>query len=97
MSRTFNQYFCSLKNMSSMEGSTGKFPEPAGGGTGASSVKTSWPEVVGMSVEKAKEIILRDKPDAEIEVLPVDAWVTQDLRPDRVQIFVAVADTPTVG
>ncbi|KAF6982043.1 hypothetical protein CFC21_000481 [Triticum aestivum] len=83
--------------MSSMEGSTVKFPEPASGGTGASSVKTSWTEVVGMSVEKAKEIIAKDKPDAEIEVLLVDALVTQDLRPDRVQIFIVVADTPTVG
>ena len=46
-----------------------KYPEPAGGGTAASRVKTSWPEVVEMSVEKAKEIILKDKPDAEIEVL----------------------------
>lgn len=84
--------------MSSMEeGAAMKYPEPTGGSTGASSGKTSWPEVVGMSAEKAKEIILRDKPDAQIEVIPVDAWVTQDLRPDRVRIVIAVARTPTVG
>ncbi|VAI34159.1 unnamed protein product [Triticum turgidum subsp. durum] len=37
----------------------------------ATNKKTSWPEVVGLSVEKAKEIILTDKPDADIVVLPV--------------------------
>lgn len=56
------------------EGKGVKYPGPAGGGTVATSAKTS--EVVGMSVEKAKEIILKDKADAEIKVLPVDAWVT---------------------
>ncbi|GJN36340.1 hypothetical protein PR202_gb25189 [Eleusine coracana subsp. coracana] len=28
--------------------------------------KRSWPEVVGMSIEEAKKVILKDKPDAEI-------------------------------
>ena len=33
--------------------------------------KTSWPEVVGLTIKEAKEIILKDKPDADIVVLPV--------------------------
>ena len=60
--------------------------------------KTSWPEVVGLSVEEAKKIILKDKPDADIIVLPVGTPVTKDFRPDRVRIFVdTVAETPRVG
>ncbi|KAL6619821.1 hypothetical protein ACP70R_034960 [Stipagrostis hirtigluma subsp. patula] len=60
--------------------------------------KTSWPEVVGLSVEEAKKVILKDKPDADIIVLPVGSPVTKDFRPDRVRIFVdTVAETPHVG
>ncbi|KAG0516514.1 hypothetical protein BDA96_09G009600 [Sorghum bicolor] len=40
--------------------------------------KTSWPEVVGLSVEKAKKTILKDKPDADIIVLPIGMPVPQD-------------------
>nr|P16062.1 RecName: Full=Subtilisin-chymotrypsin inhibitor CI-1A [Hordeum vulgare]AAA32945.1 chymotrypsin inhibitor [Hordeum vulgare] len=83
--------------MSSMEGSVLKYPEPTEGSIGASSAKTSWPEVVGMSAEKAKEIILRDKPNAQVEVIPVDAMVHLNFDPNRVFVLVAVARTPTVG
>jgi hypothetical protein len=41
--------------------------------------KTSWPEVVGLSVEEAKKVILKDKPDADIVVLPTTTLaVTSD-------------------
>jgi hypothetical protein len=61
-------------------------------------VKTSWPELVGLSVEEAKKVILKDKPDADIVVLPVGSLVTKDYRPDRVRIFVdTVAEAPHVG
>ncbi|KAF7059685.1 hypothetical protein CFC21_066554 [Triticum aestivum] len=64
----------------------------------ATDEKTSWPEVVGLSVEKAKEIILKDKPDADIVVLPVGSPVTKDYRSQRVRIFVdIVAETPHTG
>ncbi|CAD6273283.1 unnamed protein product [Miscanthus lutarioriparius] len=64
----------------------------------AGGAKTSWPEVVGLSVEEAKKAILKDKPDADIVVLPVGSIVTADYRPDRVRIFVdTVAQTPHVG
>jgi len=60
--------------------------------------KTSWPEVVGLSVEEAKKVILKDKADADIVVLPTGSPVTMDYRPNRVRIFVdTVAQTPHVG
>ncbi|CAD6273291.1 unnamed protein product [Miscanthus lutarioriparius] len=60
--------------------------------------KTSWPEVVGLSVEEAKKVIHKDKPDADIVVLPTGSPVTMDYRPNRVRIFVdTVAQTPHVG
>jgi hypothetical protein len=60
--------------------------------------KTSWPEVVGMSIKEATEIILKDMPNAYIQVLPVGSPVTLDIRPDRVRIFVdTVTKTPIVG
>ena len=37
--------------------------------------KTSWPEVVGLSVEEAKKVILKDKPDTDIVVLPTGSPV----------------------
>ncbi|CAO2146237.1 unnamed protein product [Urochloa humidicola] len=40
---------------------------------GASGGKNSWPEVVGLSVEEAKKVILKDMPDADIVVLPISS------------------------
>jgi hypothetical protein len=61
-------------------------------------LKTSWPELVGKSIKEAREIILKDKPDANIVVLPAGSPVTLDYRTDRVRIFVdTVADTPYIG
>nr|XP_034585925.1 subtilisin-chymotrypsin inhibitor-2B-like [Setaria viridis] len=66
--------------------------------TGGENKKTSWPEVVGLPVKEAKEIILKDMPSADIVVLPVGTFVTQELNPNRVRIFVdTVAQTPRVG
>ncbi|KAE8819412.1 hypothetical protein D1007_02637 [Hordeum vulgare] len=60
--------------------------------------KTSWPEVVGLTIKEAKEIILKDKPEADIVVVPVGSAVTEDFRPNRARIFVGtVAETPHVG
>ncbi|EAY96256.1 hypothetical protein OsI_18155 [Oryza sativa Indica Group] len=70
-----------------------------GGGVRSAAAKRSWPEVVGMTMEEAKAAILKDKPDADIVVLPVGAPMTRDLRPNRVRIFgsATVAETPRVG
>ena len=60
--------------------------------------KTSWPEVVGLPIKEAKKIILKDMPQAHIEVIPVGSPVTRDLRPDRVRIFVdTVVEAPSIG
>ncbi|XP_051219434.1 subtilisin-chymotrypsin inhibitor-2A-like [Lolium perenne] len=61
--------------------------------------KTSWPELVGKSIEEAKKTILKDRPDVKtVEVFPVGAPVTEDLRFDRVRIFVdTVAEIPRIG
>ena len=67
------------------------------GATGGNN-KTSWPEVVGMSINEATQIILKDTPNTHIEILPVGSIVTQDFRLYRVRIFVdIVAQTLTVG
>jgi predicted MarR family transcription regulator len=61
--------------------------------------KTSWPELVGKSIEEAKKTILKDRPDVKtVEVFPVGAKVTEDFRLDRVRIFVdTVAEIPRIG
>ncbi|KAF7059684.1 hypothetical protein CFC21_066553 [Triticum aestivum] len=64
----------------------------------ATGEKTSWPEVVGLCAEEAKKIILKDKPDANIVVLPAGSMVTMDYDPLRVRIFVdTVAEAPHTG
>uniref|UniRef100_J3NE44 Subtilisin-chymotrypsin inhibitor-2A n=1 Tax=Oryza brachyantha TaxID=4533 RepID=J3NE44_ORYBR len=60
--------------------------------------KESWPEVVGLSIQEAKKVILKDKPGADIVAVPLGSPVTDDLRFNRVRIFVdTVAETPRVG
>uniref|UniRef100_A0A452XCP7 Subtilisin-chymotrypsin inhibitor-2A n=1 Tax=Aegilops tauschii subsp. strangulata TaxID=200361 RepID=A0A452XCP7_AEGTS len=60
--------------------------------------KTSWPEVVGKSIEESKEIILKDMPNADIDVLPAGSAMTLDFRTNRVRIIVdTVATTPSIG
>ncbi|KAF8666073.1 hypothetical protein HU200_053782 [Digitaria exilis] len=62
--------------------------------------KKSWPEVVGLSVEEAKKVILKDMPDANIVVLPVGFKEEKDTdsKPNCVRIFVdTVAETPRIG
>ncbi|KAK1698257.1 hypothetical protein QYE76_014954 [Lolium multiflorum] len=60
--------------------------------------KTSWPEVVGMPADEAENIIRKGKPDATIIVVPEDSPVFNDLRTDRIYIFVdTIAGVPTVA
>jgi hypothetical protein len=62
------------------------------------SEKMEWPELVGKSVEEAKKVILKDKPEATIVVVPLGSPVTMDYRTDRVRLFVdTVADVPKIG
>lgn len=56
--------------------------------------KRSWSEVVGISVKEAKELILKEKPDAIIEVLLPGEGMTKDFQPNSVRIFIdTVAET----
>ncbi|KAM0920027.1 hypothetical protein ACQ4PT_007784 [Festuca glaucescens] len=60
--------------------------------------KTSWPEVAGLTIKEAREIILKDMPDADIVVLPEGSPVTKDFRTNHVRIFVGTVEgTPHVG
>ncbi|KAI4964032.1 hypothetical protein ZWY2020_008471 [Hordeum vulgare] len=60
--------------------------------------KSSWPELVGKSIEDAREVILKDMPEADIEVLPTDSVVTADWRSNRVRILAdTVATTPHIS
>ncbi|CAL5017825.1 unnamed protein product [Urochloa decumbens] len=68
---------------------------------GAGGSKNSWPEVVGLSVEEAKQVILKDRPGADIFVLPIGSKEDKDHdsnKPNCVHIFVdTVAVTPRIG
>uniref|UniRef100_A0ACD5TYX7 Uncharacterized protein n=1 Tax=Avena sativa TaxID=4498 RepID=A0ACD5TYX7_AVESA len=66
--------------------------------TAAGCEKTSWPEVVGLTIKEAEAIILKDKPDANIVPVPVGSSVITDFQPNRVFIFIdTVAEIPRVG
>lgn len=49
---------------------------------------TKWEQLEGKNVEEAKQQILQDMPNANIQVLPENSPTTRDFRPDRVRIFV---------
>ncbi|OEL24667.1 hypothetical protein BAE44_0014314 [Dichanthelium oligosanthes] len=63
--------------------------------------KTSWPEVVGLPADAAKQKILADRPDVQVFVLPVGSIVTTEFDPKRVRVFVNpavdVAQVPKIG
>ncbi|KAM0887709.1 hypothetical protein ACQ4PT_028842 [Festuca glaucescens] len=86
-----------------MEAADAELWSHAENATMSSSAKTSWPEVVGLPVEEAKKIILQDKPDAQIVVLPVGTPTpTKEFFEWRVRVFIdtvaqTVAETPRVG
>ena len=47
----------------------------------------SWPQCVGMDGLKAKELVIKDFPGAEIHIVEEGSCVTEDERDDRVRIF----------
>jgi hypothetical protein len=65
------------------------------------STKRQWPEVVGKTVEEAKAIISKDRPDVFFEVFPVDSAVTEDYCDKRCRLFVdgskKVAHAPSLA
>ncbi|KAI5022332.1 hypothetical protein ZWY2020_059062 [Hordeum vulgare] len=65
--------------------------------TGNGCKKASWPEVVGLPADEAKAVILKDKPDADVILVPFGMGVQQDLRLNRVRVFVGtIASVVTV-
>jgi fructokinase len=62
---------------------------------------SSWDEAVNMLVDDARAMILRDRPDVQIAVVPDGAMVTMDHRMDRVRIYSnhqgRVARAPRLG
>ncbi|CAI5464714.1 unnamed protein product [Closterium sp. Yama58-4] len=54
------------------------------------SSKTSWPEVVGMTGEKARNYILTSMPECnwDVRIIPSRGFATMDYRTNRVRIFV---------
>lgn len=48
----------------------------------------NWSNLVGKSGQDAKQHILKDMPDAQVQVLPEGSPVTRDLRMNRVRVFV---------
>ncbi|KAJ1261201.1 hypothetical protein BS78_09G009900 [Paspalum vaginatum] len=60
--------------------------------------KTSWPEVVGLSIEEATKIILKDMPEASVVAMPSTSPRPLNWASNRVIVVVdTVAQTPTVG
>jgi len=58
--------------------------------------KSSWPELVGEEVDRAVEIVLTDRPDAEIVIIRsgLDGMIsiTDDYMANRVRLFVDLND-----
>ncbi|KAL6594686.1 hypothetical protein ACP70R_048424 [Stipagrostis hirtigluma subsp. patula] len=65
------------------------------------SQKTSWPEVVGLPTEAAKQKILDDRSDVQVVLVPVGSVVTDDFHSKRVRVFFNkdgdVAEVPKIG
>lgn len=60
--------------------------------------KTEWPELVGRTIKEAEEKIKADRPDLNVEVVPVGAFILPVEDPKRVRVWVdTVAEVPRVG
>lgn len=63
--------------------------------------KTAWPEVVGLTAEDAENKIKEDMPHATVQVVLPGHFITHDLRPNRVRLYLnsagSVAKPATVG
>ncbi|KAL7566100.1 hypothetical protein ACA910_003875 [Epithemia clementina (nom. ined.)] len=63
---------------------------------------TRWPDLLGVSGEEAKAIIIKENPTlSTVVIIPEGSMVTMDYRTDRVRIFVkedgTVATIPMIG
>ncbi|KAI3525838.1 hypothetical protein L1887_04967 [Cichorium endivia] len=64
-------------------------------------VKTTWPELVGMKAEDATKKIKEEMLGAMIHVVPQDSFLTMEFRSNRVRLFVDssqnVVRAPRIG
>ncbi|KAM0841167.1 hypothetical protein ACQ4PT_059209 [Festuca glaucescens] len=58
--------------------------------------KSSRPELLGAKAEAAKQKIMRDRPDVEVTVVPVDSMVTADVNTKRVRVFMDTSNNKVV-
>ncbi|KAL7597977.1 subtilisin inhibitor [Lactuca sativa] len=65
------------------------------------SVKTTWPELVGMKAEDAEKKIKEEMSGAMVHVVPQDTFLTMEFRSNRVRLFVDssqnVVRAPRIG
>ena len=60
--------------------------------------KTEWPELVGKTIKEATEKINAERPDLNVEAVPVGTIVTPVFDPTRVRLWVdTVAEVPRIG
>ncbi|KAI5008117.1 hypothetical protein ZWY2020_009165 [Hordeum vulgare] len=60
--------------------------------------KTEWPELVGRTIEEAREKIKADRPDLTVNPVPVGDAVPLDFNKKRVWLWVdTVAEVPRIG
>jgi hypothetical protein len=52
-----------------------------------SGLKSSWPEVVGLTIDDARQKILNDRPDVKVVVVP-PAVATREFNDKRVIVYV---------
>lgn len=79
----------SLKKMSSSDDSKG---------CADATPKTEWPELKGCTIKAATEKIKAERPELNVEAVPVGTFVPQDFDPNRVRLWVdIVAEVPRIG
>ncbi|SEM03432.1 serine protease inhibitor [Streptacidiphilus jiangxiensis] len=64
--------------------------------------KTSWPELTGLDVVEAEQVVRRERPDLNIAVCGPGTFLTADYRKDRLVLRYdpetrCVTDVPSVG
>ncbi|MFI9122109.1 serine protease inhibitor [Streptomyces bikiniensis] len=74
---------------------------PGAPATDHAGTRTQWPETLGLPKAWAEKVILRDRPDLEIQHVPEGALVTMDYNENRVRIvhnaFGLVTQVPAIG
>ncbi len=50
-------------------------------------MKSEWPELMGVPTEEARQLVLSDRPEVTVYVVPDGSMVTMDFRANRVRIF----------